>query len=114
MRDDRKMGGRRLFSLFVLIIIVLAVGVPQVSAFTPEYTVQLNDEFTLKDLGLYQVPPHGYHWDPNYLQKINAWKPDPFYYNIKFKAIQCGTTTVVFNSHNHANYRKITITSWGC
>ena len=111
MKDDRKMGGRRLFSLFVLIIIVLAVGVPQVSAFTRKHTVQINDEFTIRELGIYPFPLKGYFWDRNYLQIIYAWQQSSDgYYAIKFKAIQCGNTTVAFKGVIHNNYYKITIT----
>ncbi len=104
------MGGRRLFSLFVLIIIVLAVGVPQVSGFTWKHTVQLNHYFSLREFSMYPFSPEGYSWDPNYLQKIKAWNTGPDYYDIKFKAIQCGNSTVVFKGVTYNNYYEITVT----
>jgi hypothetical protein len=56
-RDVGKMGGRRLFSLFVLMIIVLAVGVPQVSAFTWKHNVPLNHYFSLREFTMYSLFP---------------------------------------------------------
>jgi hypothetical protein len=51
-----------------------------------------------------------YSWDPNYLQMINAWNSGAYIYNMKFKAIQCGNTTVVFKGAFYNNHYKITVT----
>jgi hypothetical protein len=96
-------------TVLLLAILVISVGMPTVSAFTWEHTVNVNEKFILREFTMYPFKSEGYTWDPLYFECIKQWQSGPDYYEIKLKAIKCGDSTVVYHGITYNNYYHLNI-----